>query len=286
MGEAVFEGLSAEELDRQYNNRAAVPDHGQYLERWAADSAAARSGYAASLDVAYGAGERETMDIFPARGPGAPVVVFIHGGYWQALDKSSFSFAAPPLLARGCTVVVAGYPLCPAVALPDIVRGLRWAMVFLHRNIARYNGDPERMCVAGHSAGGHLAAMLMATPWSRLDASLDDGMVDHAVGISGLYELEPLRHTYLNQALRLDRSSAAEMSPARRPPPASGRLDLFVGAEESDEYHRQVQRLDQAWSNGGVAVHRYVAAGRHHFSILDEMTEPEGAILRRLTGDE
>lgn len=279
MNAIVYKDYSAQQLDQQYNNRAAVPDHQQYFERWRHNSEQARRRLEAIENIAYGVGEREVLDVFPAPAPNAPVVVFLHGGYWQALDKSYFSFIAPPLLHHGFTVVVVNYPLCPAASLKDIVRSVRWALIFLYRNLSRYNGDAERICLVGHSAGGHLAAMLMATPWNRLDSALRNDLLPAAISISGLFELEPLRHTYVNQALNLDHAGCNLLSPIYLPPPRSGYVDLYVGGAESSEYLRQSKQLQQLWSGSQLQMRYQVLPGHNHFSILDELNGTEGKIV-------
>lgn len=284
MNAKVYKHYTAEQLDQQYNNRAAVPDHEQYFERWKQKSVQAREQFGMREDVAYGTGDRETLDIFPAQTSNAPVVVFLHGGYWQALDKTYFSFIAPPLLQQGHTVAVVNYPLCPAAKLSAVVTSLRWALIYLLRNLHRFNGDAGRIYLVGHSAGGHLAAMLLATHWDVLDSALNSSIVQHAVCISGLFELEPLRHTYVNQALNLDQEACLQLSPIFLPPPPSGSVSLYVGGEESDEYKRQSEQLVQAWSGPQFALRNQVLDGHNHFSILDELTTTEGKILTAIGG--
>ena len=281
MNKSIFGAYSIQQLDEQYNNRARVPEFEEYLKRWERDSARVRQESPVRENIAYGTGEREKLDIFPGQS-GSPALVFIHGGYWQLLDKSRFSFIAPPLIEKGYTVVVLNYPLCPAVKLRDIVRSLRWAMVFLYRNINKYNGDPERLNLAGHSAGGHLVAMLLATPWSELDSSLQEGFIKTGVSISGLFELEPIRHTFVNEALKLDQSEIDELSPINLAPPSTGRLDLFVGAKESEEFKRQSADITNAWSTPEFMTYYEELAGQDHFSIVDEMVNPQSNLFRLL----
>lgn len=278
----MFQTYTTEQLEVQYNKRVEVPDHEEYFERWRSDSEAVRQRHAARLDVRYGAGERETLDVFPARGGAAPVAVFIHGGYWQALNKSYFSFIAPSLLERGFTVVVLNYPLCPAVRLRDIVQSLRWAMIFLYRNVEHYNGAREELHLLGHSAGGHLTAMLQATKWSALDSSLNAPLVSSGISISGVFELEPLQYTSVNQALQLEQAEIRELSPMRLAPPVAGEIDLLVGESESDEFKRQSKQLEQVWSGDQFAARYQVLSGHNHFSILEELARPEGVIVQRL----
>lgn len=209
-------------LDAQYNNRALVPDHARYFERWARDSRAAREQLTALLDVAYGHGPGETLDIFPARRrtdePLAPVLVFIHGGYWRSLDKSDHSFLAPAFVDKGTCVVVPNYALCPAVTIPDITLQMVQALAWVYRHIAVHGGDPRRISIVGHSAGGHLAAMLLACEWERHADDLPEDLINNALSISGVFDLEPLRHTpFLRDSLRLTPEQVRMASPAWLP---------------------------------------------------------------------
>lgn len=273
-------------LDRMYNNRALVPDHADYFSRWAAQSAVARVTLHGDVDVAYGDGPQETLDIFQAQsGQGlAPVMVFVHGGYWRSLDKADHSFVAPPFTQAGTCVVVPNYALCPAVTIPDITLQMVKALAWTFRNIARYGGDPGRITVVGHSAGGHLAAMLMACVWPAYEAGLPQRLVKNALSISGLYDLEPVMHTpFLKDSLRLTADQVARCSPALLPAPARGELYAVAGADESAEFLRQNVLIQQAW--GGKAVPVCEAHLRHnHFSIVESLARP-GDRLHRLAFD-
>ena len=235
-------------LDAQYNARAAIPEHGQIFARWAADSAAARARSAPALDLRYGDGPFETLDVFPAARPGAPVLVFIHGGYWRALDKRDQSFLAPPLVAAGAMVVLPNYALCPAVSIATIALQLTRALAWTYRNAERHGGNPARMVVAGHSAGGHLAAMMLACRWPEVGADLPSDLVKAALAISGLFDLEPLRHApFLRADLRLTPADVRRLSPVRFAPPRQGKLAAVVGGAESAEFQRQNALIRSAW---------------------------------------
>jgi arylformamidase len=269
-------------LERMYNNRALVPDHMDYLQRWAQASAQVRANQACTLDQAYGPGAGETLDIFPAARTapeGVPVLVFIHGGYWRSLDKSDHSFIAPPFTQAGFCVVVVNYALCPGtpeapVTVPHIVRQMEKAVAWVAHHIGSHGGDPRRITVAGHSAGGHLAAMLLTSVWSLIGNGLPDGLVRNALSISGQHDLEPLQHTpFLQEALRLTDQHVLQDSPARLLAPEHGILYCVVGGDESEEFLRQNGLVLQAWGEHSVPRCQ-VLPGLHHFSILDTLAQP------------
>ena len=264
----------ADWYDRMYNNRAMVPDFGNYFDRWVRSSAAARS-QVCSTSVAYGAHSTETLDIFPANRPNAPVLVFIHGGYWRFLDKFDHSFVAPAFQRAGCTVVVPNYALCPAVTVPEITLQMVRALAWVWRHIADFGGDPGRITVSGHSAGGHLAAMLMACDWPVFGKDLPPNLVHNAMSISGLHELESVRRSpMLQSGLLLTDEDVLKASPAWLPAPARGELVCVVGGHESQEFLRQNALMQQAW--GAQRVPKAVAMpGRQHFSMLDALCETD-----------
>lgn len=269
-------------LEAQYNNRARVADHAAVLSRWAQASALARrKSDAAVLDLSYGASPGETLDVFPAPPGGqggAPVLVFIHGGYWRSLDKADHSFVAPAFNAAGALVVVPNYALCPAVTIEDIARQLARMLAWVWRNAASHGGDPARIALVGHSAGGHLATMLLCCRWKEVADDLPATLVSGALSISGLYDLEPLRHTpFLQADLRLTPTSVARLSPAFFPRPKGARLYTVVGLEESDEFLRQNHLIRDVWGPSAVPVCETVP-GANHFTVLNGLVEPAGRL--------
>ncbi|MEO8390514.1 MAG: alpha/beta hydrolase [Polaromonas sp.] len=271
-------------LDRMYNNRALVADHALYFARWAESSQAVRKRVPCQLDIPYGNRAGEMLDVFPADGfgaasgargrGGAPVLVFIHGGYWRSLDKADHSFVAPAFTQAGACVVVPNYALCPAVTIPHITLQMVAALAWTWRHIAHYGGDPSRITVVGHSAGGHLAAMLMACDWKAFARDLPADLLKNALSISGLYDLEPMRHTpFLKDSLKLTAEQVRKASPALLPAPSRGSLYSVAGADESAEFLRQNVLIQQAWGADAVPVCES-HLGRNHFSILEALTEP------------
>lgn len=269
-------------LDRQYNARARVPEHPDYFRRWAAESIQAMRGGARELDVRYGGGPNEHLDIFHAKGPDrAPVLFFIHGGYWRALDKREHSFIAPPFTQEGVCVVVPNYALCPAVTIPEIVMQMVKALAWTWHNIGRHGGDPRRITAVGHSAGGQLAAMMLACAWQAYDPKLPDDVAKAALSISGLHDLEPVMHSpYLQQSVHLTPQQVRMASPARLPAPAAGKLYTVCGGDESEEFHRQNGAIRDAWGADRVPVCE-ILPGLNHFSVLDALARP-GNRLNRL----
>ena len=264
--------------DSMYNNRALVPDHAAHFANWAQTSADARASLKCTLDIAYGDGPNETLDIFPAKQANAPVVVFIHGGYWRSLDKADHSFVAPPLHAMGACVVVVNYALCPGspeapVTIPDIAQQMVKALAWTWHNIAKHGGNPQNVVVAGHSAGGHLAAMLLGCDWKQVDPGIPAHWLQKALSISGLYDLTPLRKTpFLQDSLKLTPKHARMASPALWPRPKKGVLYTVAGGDESAEFLRHNRLIHQTWGPKTVPVCEDLA-GLNHFSIVTDLTK-------------
>lgn len=261
------------DYEAEYNNRARVPEHPALIAQWQRDAAAYRDALPPT-EIAYGPGRRQIIDLFSAR-DGAPVVIFIHGGYWQALDRSSFSHCARGLNAHGVTVAIPGYELCPSVTIEEIIAQMRSTV----RQLARL-GQP--MVVSGHSAGGHLAACMLATDWTEVDPGLPKQLVAAAYSISGLFDLRPLVGTSINKALGLDTETAKAASPLFWPVPRHGSLDAVVGGDESAEYLRQSRTIVEHWGEAGVAAAFGIIPGANHFTAITPLADPDSPMVHRL----
>jgi arylformamidase len=257
----------------EYNNRARVPENPALIAGWARDAAAYRERHAPRA-IPYGPGARNSIDFFLGDREG-PIIVFIHGGYWQALDGSFFSHLAGGLNAHGIGVAIPSYDLCPAVTVDDIIRQMRMAS----RELARFG---QSLVISGHSAGGHLAACMLATDWPAYDASLPEDLVTAAYAISGLFDLGPLVETSINNALRLDRATARAASPLFWKAPGRGSLDAVVGENESAEYFRQSRAIVDVWGAAGVATRFGTIPNVNHFTAIAPLADPNSAMALRL----
>jgi len=269
--------------DLLYNPRLTVRGYEQVFERWERDSERARARLDCYLDVPYGVSETETLDLFRANGRSHGLLMFIHGGYWRSLDKKRFSFVAPALVDAGITVAVVNYALCPAVTVADIVMQIVQASAWLYRNGANFGAPAGRLGVYGHSAGGHLAAMMLACDWPRYAADLPRKVVSGAVSISGVYDLtEIAKVPSINGDVRLTEKAAVKVSPAFMPPATDAPFVTAVGADENEGFHIQNRIIGEKWA----AVHRadISCAGKNHFTVLDALGDPDSRLFKSVLG--
>jgi arylformamidase len=272
---------SAEEIDAQYNAGAAVADSAERLRRHAEQSAEARARLRCTLDVRYGPTLAETLDIFPADGPAAPVFVFIHGGYWRRFSAKDYSLVALGLVPLGITTVLIDYALCPKVTIDEITRQCRAALAWTLRNIGVHGGDPARVAVGGHSAGGHLSAMCLETRWDEDYGIVGDALAA-AVLVSGIYDLEPLRFSYLQPSIQLDDGIVRRNSPLFAVRPCATPALVTYGADESEEFARQSSEFQAAWIGAGNRGELLAQSGKNHFSAIDGFTDPSSELCRWL----
>jgi arylformamidase len=267
-------------VERGYNNRAAVADHPRWFAYYLDASAEARAKFAPQLDLRYGPGPTETLDLFLPSGCARGTFVFIHGGYWRTFDKSDFSFVAPTFVAQDLAVAVVNYDLCPDVSIATIVEECRRAVTWLARDGASHGADPRRIVVGGHSAGGHLTAMLFATDWSA--RGFADAPIAGGLSLSGVHDLVPLVRFSFNEDFRLDDAEATRQSPVFLAPRTRAPLVLAAGANETSEFVRQTQILWDAWPQNrpAGAAGPMLVPGRHHFSVIADYGEAESGLTR------
>jgi arylformamidase len=263
-------------LDALYNNRAAVPEHPAIFERWRRQSDATRASLACELNLAYGTDPLQTLDLFPAAA-NRGLAVFIHGGYWRSLDKGDFSFVAEPLVARGISTAMINYRLCPQVAIADIVADCAEAVTWLADHAADYRISIDRTALIGHSAGGHLVAMLYATDWTA--RGVHPEIFRGGVAVSGLYDLAPMLDISVNDDLRLEREDVAALSPAALKPLLDVPLDIIVGSAETAEFIRQSTLIGPAWPT--VASTLTHVPQCNHFTIVDHYVDPASAAFQQ-----
>jgi arylformamidase len=267
MNDILWRGMTRAELDAAYDNRGAVKNSAAMLAAWTERSASLRAARPAGLDLAYGPRPRNRIDVFQAGGRGAPLLVFIHGGYWQRNAKELFACMAEGPLARGIDVALPGYTLAPEATISEIVAEMRAAITWLRTHGPQYDVAEGRLVVSGWSAGGHLTAMAMALP-----------EVDAGLAISGIYDLEPCRLNNLNHALRMSAEEAAAMSPIRHLPRRAAPLAIAYGAAELPELQRQSRDYCTALREAGLPAELMPLAGHDHFSILEELANPRGQL--------
>lgn len=272
-------------LDAQYNNRARFPDYPEHFERWTRWSEAARASLPSRLDVAYGEHPLEKLDVFPSAEAGAPIYVFLHGGYWYSLDKEHYSYVAEGMRPHGVTTVVANFGLAPDCDMDTIVRHNRAALAWLWRNAASFGGDRERIYVGGHSAGGHLGMMLLGTDWPALGADLPHDLVKGVCAIGGIFDLEPIRLSFLNGKLHLTAEQALRNSPLHLTYRFAAPLLLIVAVDESDEFHRQSVQMRDFWRALGYPVELVIPPGLDHFNVVNDLANPScPLVLQQLDG--
>lgn len=268
--------MASPDYELEYDNRRRVPEIGALSARWKAASAVYRETAHAELDRAYGRGERHRYDLFFTETAEAPMVVYVHGGYWQWGDRTLYSVLAEALNASGLTVALPSYSLCPSVSVQDIIGELR---AFLAALWQRTETHP---LVVGHSAGGHLAAAMVATNWGEVSGVPGD-LVRAGVAISGVFDLHPLIETTINDAVGLDLETARAASPMFWPPPPEERaLVAAVGAAESSEFLRQSREIIEHWDRAGLDTEYLEVPRTNHFTVLDQLTHRQTALFARV----
>jgi arylformamidase len=272
-----------EELDAQYELRTLFPEAASLYEAFCeSESERARGDLPHHLDVPFGPTLAEHVDLYPA-GEGAPVLVYVHGGFWALRTAREFGFVARGPASRGVATVVTNYALCPAVTIDEIVRQTRAAVAWAYRNARSFGGDPERLHVAGHSAGGHLVAMLLATDWPG-DYGLPADVIKGATAISGLFDLAPFPYTFLQPKVQLTWDQVRRNSPILHVPDESPPLLVAYGEDETDEFKRQSEDFLAAWKEKGLSGGRLVLPGKNHYDVIDGFLDAGSPLLTGILG--
>ena len=274
--------FSPAEFDAQYNLRAGRPDYEEtVIPGWSADSETARSTLTCRTDIRYGPGEKQKLDVFSCNDGAAPTLVYFHGGYWQRGDKSIYSFIASPFVAEGYNVIVVGYDLCPSVTITRISEEAREAMAYIWRNAQDLGVNRERLTVMGHSAGGHITQMMMATDWQAHGIDLPVDLIKAGIPVSPLSNLEPVRLTEaLNAGIRMDKAEAEAQSPMTNHPPVTKAPQLVVvGGAETEEFHRQARMYVEAYG-ADRPMGLYIVPEVDHFDELNVLVDPASRFFK------
>lgn len=269
-----------DQLDRQYNVRTAIPNTQKIFERWHNLAELYCQEQPARINLHYDSHRLQTLDFFPTEQSSAPLLVFFHGGYWRSLDKSDFSHLAGPLRQAGIAVAMVNYRLVPEVDMKAIVADARSAFVWLVHEASTLGFDATKMFVAGHSAGGHLAALLASTDWR--ETNVPENAIKGLCGLSGIYDLEPIRLCYLNDALHLDEAQTAQFSPLQHLPCGKIPVLLSAGQGESTEFHRQLAAYARRLQTEGYPVRPIALSNGHHLDIIDQVANASSTLSQSL----
>jgi arylformamidase len=280
MTDVGYKGFRPDELEYQYNPRESVANFSELSKRRGDASRKARASLQSFLNVPYGSSPRQVVDIFPAGKPGGPVLVYIHGGYWRGGSKDENCNFAPTFVERGATVVLVEYDLCPAVTVTEIVKEIRDSIVWVYRNILRYGGNPSKLYLAGHSAGGHLAAMALAHNWETED--LPATLIKGAVVTSGVYDLDMVMHVGVNDEIRMTPELARENSPFNHPPLPICPIIVGVGGAEPDGWRQMSKDFFELCKSNGLKSEYLEIPGANHYTMSEHMADPKSPLARAI----
>ena len=280
MKEISYKGYRQDELEYQYNPRESVPEYPELAKKRAEASRKARAVLKSFLNVAYGNSAREVLDIYPAEKPGGPVLVYIHGGYWRSGSKDENCNFAPAFVERGVTVVIVEYDLCPTVTVTDIVRQTRGSIAWVYRNIMRYGGDPSKLYVSGHSAGGHLTAMALAHDWEK--EGLPRDFIQGAVATSGVYDLDMVMQISVNEQVRLTPELAKENSPFIDPPLPMCPVIVAVGSAEPEGWKQMSKDFFELCKERGLECDYLEISGANHYTMSEHLADPNSPLTQAM----
>ncbi len=278
----LYKGMDAQALEAQYNLIARRgPDAAKVLERWVARSQAHCDNSRARINLAYGEGEREKLDFFSGGDSNGPVIIYIHGGYWQRGDKNMYSFVSKAFVENGVSVVILNYNLTPSVRISQMPTQIRKAIAWCWHNAENLGFSREKIFLMGHSAGGHLTAMMMATDWPQVDTALPADLLCAGIPISGLFELEPLLHTSLNEVPQMDTQEAISMSPLFIPPATDAPQLVVVGGAETPEFFRQSDSYIYKFQTTNRQMERYDVPDADHFDVVEHLAENDSVFFQK-----
>ena len=266
-------------LEKGYNVRLLVDDFDALIEKWSKWSEDFRANVDYSLNCQYSSGEKDKLDIFRCGKPNAPLFIFIHGGYWQRGDKSVYSFVAESFVSSGIDVALIGYQLCPGTSMTNIVDKIREAIVWIWNNASDYSISRHRINVSGHSAGGHITGMVLATDWSTISNNLPKDIVKTGIPISGLYQLDPIRETTIADALGLNDEESLALSPHFYQPQTEAPILVTLGGGETPEFHWQTNKFLKRWKNFKAPLDYFAEPDVDHFGVVEMLANSESQIF-------
>jgi len=270
-------------LEKGYNVRLLVDDFDGLINRWSDRSEKFRQNVDSSLNCQYGDGEKDKLDIFRCGEANAPLFIFVHGGYWQRGDKSVYSFVAESFINSGIDVALIGYQLCPVASMTNIVEKIQEAIIWIWRNAENYSISKNRINVSGHSAGGHITGMILATDWQQISSDLPTDLVKTGIPISGLYQLEPLRKTTIADALGLDDVESMALSPHFFEPITTAPILVTLGGTETPEFHWQTDQFVEKWKLHDISLDYHAEPDVDHFGVVERLASKDSQIFKKIS---
>ena len=279
----VYKDFDQETLDKAYDNRGRFPDTDACKQAQLDASDAAKSAYESKLDVRFGDGDSDLLDIYFGQGTGKrPIHVFFHGGWFKSNTKNDFGFVATPFVPHGVTTVVVEYPLIPSVRMETLIDRCRASLEWVWRNAESFGGDRDKITISGHSAGGHIAQMMMQTDFPSYGDGLPGDLVKAGCSISGVSDLEPVRFSFHNEDLQFSEDEAKAFSTLLMEPAHKGPLLAVVGDMEGEEFMRHTTALAEAWSSKGMDVEYWEMNGKHHFTTINQYIDPDSELSKKV----
>jgi len=274
---------SAQELEKQYNVRNNRADYEtKIVPDWINRSAITRKNLKSIIDISYGKSEKQKLDFFPSSDRNSPTVIFFHGGYWQRGDKSVYSFLANSFIKNNINFLAVGYDLCPKISITEIVSQAQEAIVWIWKNANKLEINKDKFIVAGHSAGGHITGMMMGIDWNKISPDLPTNLILAGIPISALNLLEPIRHTSLNDALKMDKEEAKNQSPIYLLPKTNAPQLVVYGANETDEFHRQSDMYYKKFNSNERIIKRYIVSDADHFDEMNELSDEKSEFFKKM----